>query len=196
MKQFLPTLCLLVLFSLSTEASSSQPNQEDCDILCQLDQSNQTETQTKKTQTKKTQNETPEKDVPLEPLYEVPCGATITTEYNVGLSAAIWVDIGISAKNTTDESVEGVTWVMLSNDGQILFNRTYKGEISPISAGDFVKLVPIADFYFYHQETLLRDSQGSDGKEMKEVFEQRLKEAQQKYANVSCKVLGFVKNIK
>ena len=34
---------------------------------------------------------------------KVDCGAYITTEYNVGLSAAIYVGVNISAKNTTRE---------------------------------------------------------------------------------------------
>jgi antitoxin component YwqK of YwqJK toxin-antitoxin module len=48
-------LCLVLLVSLSTEVSFSQSNQEDCDLLCQLgqSQSNQPETQTKKTKTPK-----------------------------------------------------------------------------------------------------------------------------------------------
>jgi len=58
MKKFLTILCLILLFSLSTEVSFSQSNQEDCDLLCQMGLSNQTETQTEEPQT-----ETPKKEV-------------------------------------------------------------------------------------------------------------------------------------
>ena len=53
MKKLLTILCLVLLVSLSTEVSFSQSNQEDCDLLCQMGMSNQTETQTKKTKTPK-----------------------------------------------------------------------------------------------------------------------------------------------
>ena len=68
MKQLLTILCLVLLVSLSTEVSLSQSNQEDCDLLCQLGQSQSTQPQTK-TQNEKIQ--TPREDLP-EFQYEVP----------------------------------------------------------------------------------------------------------------------------
>ena len=47
MKKLLTILCLVLLVPFSTEVSFSQSNQEECDLLCQMGQSNQTETQTK-----------------------------------------------------------------------------------------------------------------------------------------------------
>ena len=44
MKKLLTILCLVLLVSLSTEVSFSQSNQEDCDFLCQLGQSQSTQT--------------------------------------------------------------------------------------------------------------------------------------------------------
>ena len=74
MKKFLTILCLVLLVSLSSEVSFSQSNQEDCDLLCQMGLSNQTETQTKEpqteTQTKEPQTETPKKEVPSYKLVE------------------------------------------------------------------------------------------------------------------------------
>ena len=69
MKKLLTILCLVLLFSYSTEVFSSQPNQEDCDILCQLGLSESTQTQIKEPQTKKTK--TPTEDLP-EFQYKVP----------------------------------------------------------------------------------------------------------------------------
>ena len=69
MKKLLTNLCLVLLFSYSTEVFSSQPNQEDCDILCQLGLSESTQTQIKEPQTKKTK--TPTEDLP-EFQYKVP----------------------------------------------------------------------------------------------------------------------------
>ena len=72
MKKLLTILCLVLLVSFSTEVSFSQSNQEDCDPLCQMGLSNQTQTQTKKTQTqtKEPQTETPKKEVPFNKLVE------------------------------------------------------------------------------------------------------------------------------
>jgi len=49
MKKLLTILCLVLLVSLSTEISFSQSNQEDCDLLCQLGQSQSNQPQPKET---------------------------------------------------------------------------------------------------------------------------------------------------
>ena len=138
---------------------------------------------------------------------KVDCGAYITTEYNIGLSAGIYVGINISAKNTTKEPVDGVTWVMRSKERKILFNSTWVGAnqkmhfglnpsmigVVPIGPGDTSALIPAG--IFNHMEALIRDQQGSDGTQMKKVFDERLKVVNNKYSNVSCEILGFVKKM-
>ena len=139
---------------------------------------------------------------------KVSCGAEITTEYNIGMSSAAYIILNITAKNTLSEPVDGVTFEMRSNSGKLLFTETWVGVnqrphfnlnpksvgIVPIGPGDTTALTPIA--LFNHMEFLIRDKKGSDPNEMRQIFEKRLSEARQKYSNVSCKVLGFVKKMK
>lgn len=96
---------------------------------------------------------------------------------------------------------------MYSNSGELLFNETWVGSnqrmhfnlnpkligIVPIGSGDTTALTPIA--IFNHMEFLIRDKQDSDGSEMKEIFEERLSEVKEKYSDVSCQILGFVKKM-
>ena len=139
---------------------------------------------------------------------EAPCGVSITPEYNVGMSAAAFVGVDIIATNTLTEPVDAITWRMKSNkSGQVLFSETWVGagqkayfNINPsevglikIGPGDTTALIPMS--MFNKMEFLIRDGQGSDGTEMKEVFEIQLAEAKEKYADVSCEILGYVKNI-
>lgn len=136
------------------------------------------------------------------------CSAKITTEYNIGISSAVYVSVNISAKNTLSESVDGVMWQMFSKSGKLLFNETWVGinqktnfvinpkliGINPIAPGETTPLGPIA--LFNHVEFLIRDKKGSDGNEMKNMFEKRLSEAKEKYTDVSCRIIGFVKKMK
>ena len=138
---------------------------------------------------------------------KVPCNADIITEYNIGISASVYVGVNISAKNTISEPVDGVSWVMYSSSGELLFNETWVGSnqrmhfninpkligIVPIGSGDTTALTPIA--IFNHMEFLIRDKQDSDGSEMREIFEERLSEVKEKYSDVSCQILGFVKKM-
>ena len=138
---------------------------------------------------------------------KVDCSAYITTEYNVGLSAAIYVGVNISAKNITKEPIDGVTWVMRSKERKILFDNTWVGAnqkmhfainpsmigVVPIGPGDTSALIPAG--IFNHMEALIRDQQGSDGTQMKKLFDERLEEANNKYSDVSCEILGFVKKM-
>ena len=140
---------------------------------------------------------------------EVPCSATLITEYNIGMSAGIYVKIQISAKNITKKPIDGITWIMRNKKGKILFNETWVGAnqrplfnlnpdhvgIVPIGPGDTSALVsPVA--VFNHLETLIRDKEGSDGSEMKRNFDERLNDANKKYSGVTCKIVGFVRKIK
>ena len=138
---------------------------------------------------------------------KVDCGAYIKTEYNIGYSAGIYVGINISAKNTTKKPIDGVTWIMRSKEGKILFNNTWVGAnqrmhfainptkigVVPIGPGDTSALVPTG--MFNHVEATIRDQEDSDGTQMKKVFDEQLEAANNKYSNVSCEVLGFVKKI-
>ena len=146
---------------------------------------------------------------PLKSIAQkVPCSAEFITEYNLGFSSAVYVAVNIVAKNTLSEPVDGITWVMYSESGKLLFNATWVGVnqrphfnlnpksvgIVPIGPGDTTALTPVA--LFHKMEFLIKDKQGSDGSEMREKFEKRLSEVRNKYSNVSCEVLGFVKKIK
>jgi hypothetical protein len=138
---------------------------------------------------------------------KVPCSADIVTEYNIGMSSAAYIGVNISAENTLSEPVDGVTWVMHSKSGKLLFSETWVGVnqrphfnlnpklvgIVPIGPGDTTALAPVA--IFNHMEFLIRDKQDSNGNEMQEIFEKRLSEAKGKYLYVTCEVLGFVKKM-
>ena len=138
---------------------------------------------------------------------KVRCSADITTEYNIGMSSAVYIGVNISARNTLSEPVDGITWEMYSKSGKVLFSSTWVAVnqrthfainpknigIVPIGPGDTTALTPIA--FFNHMEFLIRDKQDSDGSEMREIFEKRLSEAKEKYSDVSCEILGFVKKM-
>ena len=139
---------------------------------------------------------------------KIDCSTNFTTEYNIGVSAALYVAVKISAKNTTNDPIDGITWIMRSKEGKILFNETWVGAnqkmyfnvnpkgigIVPIDPGDTTALIPVA--LFHHVEFLIRDQQGSDGTQMKKFFDESLEDANEKYSDVNCEVLGFVKKMK
>ena len=139
---------------------------------------------------------------------KIDCSAQLSTEYNIGVSSALYVGVNISAKNTTNDPIDGITWIMHSNEGKVLFNETWVGSnqrmhyninpkgigIVPIEPGDTTALVPVA--LFNHVEFLIRDQQGSDGTQMKKFFDESLEDANEKYSDVSCEVVGFVKKMK
>ena len=81
---------------------------------------------------------------------------------------------------------------MVGQKTQFNINPSRIGIIK-VGPGDTTALIPMS--MFKKMEFLNRHGQESDGAGMNEVFEIRLAESKEKYADVSCEVLGYVKNI-
>lgn len=149
--------------------------------------------------------------IPVNSFAEkVPCGVEISSEYFVATSSAVYIEVNISAKNSLSDPVDAVTWNMYSKTGKLLFSDTWIGAIQKpdfyynpekigiiqIGPGDTTALkTPPGRFRENIVEFFIGNPQGSDGSEMKELFEKRLRETEEKYSNVACEVVGYVKKL-
>jgi len=138
---------------------------------------------------------------------EVPCSVNISTQYQLGGWSKANVGVNISATNNLKIPIDGITWSMQSKSGTLLFTETWVGAnqrmnfnmnpksvgIVQIGPGDTTALVTTAPED--HMEFYIRDNPNSDPDEMRLMFEKRLSEAKEKYKEVSCNILGFVKKI-
>lgn len=140
-------------------------------------------------------------------LGDVPCSANVRTEVNFGVSAAVYVDVQIAAKNITDHPVDGVTWSMFDHVGNILFTETWVSinqkqhffinpsliGVTPIAPGATVKLTGATPFT--HMENLIRNLNESTNTELQNTLQVAKTVAEEKYSNVTCKIQGFVKEM-
>ena len=127
MKKLLTILCLVLLFSLSTEVSFSQSNQEECDLLCQMGLSESTETQIE------TQTEIPKKEVPSYKLVErrgIIYEANSQTPFT-GSSVGYRENGDLQSRgNYKDGKLDGL-WEDFNENGQLMIRENYKnGELN------------------------------------------------------------------
>ena len=136
---------------------------------------------------------------------KVPCSVNITTELNFGVSAAVYVQVQIAARNNTDHPVDGVTWSMFDSVGNVLFTETWVGVnqkqyffinpseigVTPIAPGSTVALVGGDS----HIEDLIRNLNESSNEELKVTLQKAREVAEEKYSNVTCEIQGFVKEM-
>lgn len=145
---------------------------------------------------------------------EVPCSVQITDaispaaiEGNVGL--AIGVSVNISAKNTTNNPVEGVNWVMKSKNGNILYSGTWvnqlqsmlfwmphaqhKQEINTIPAGSTVTIAATnaGGTGSIHGELSIVDSNNAVN-----IASAKVKRLEEKYNGATCEIVDLVEKIR
>jgi hypothetical protein len=133
----------------------------------------------------------------------VPCSVDIQADYRMGFMATIFSKVNISAKNTLPTEVEGVTWVMRSKSGRTLKSKTSIGgkerailearskQVVPIQPGDVSMLATEPEIEF----AIHAKPSDDDGSKMQAEFEKRLNELKEKYGDVTCEILGFMKKV-